>query len=70
MLNLIWVLFLIFGWIFNIKGLVIASLVLSSLFLIATLAVVGHKGKSDTGNDIAMLIQIVCLCLSIIKLCL
>lgn len=71
MLNIVEILFLIFGWVFEKKGLVIAALVVSSLFLIASLYEYGTKnGKPKTGNVLAMLIQIPCLALSIIKLCL
>ena len=37
MLNILEILFLIFGWIFHIKGLVIASLVISAIFFISLL---------------------------------
>ena len=70
MLNIVEILFLIFGWVFEKKGLVIAALVISSLFLLVTLYDSGKKGKPSKNNTLALLIQIPCLALSIIKLCL
>lgn len=70
MLNLLEVLFLIFGWAYNKNSLVIAALVISSLFLLCSLYDYGRKnGKDKTGNLLAMSIQIPCLALSIIRLC-
>ena len=70
MLNLLEVLFLIFGWACNKNSLVIAALVISSLFLVSSLYDFGRKnGKDKTGNLLAIAIQIPCLVLSIIRLC-
>ena len=64
MLNLLEIGFLIFGWIFAIKGLVIASLIISAIFIVISLCHI-EKGKLCVG----LFIQLVCLILSIVKLC-
>ena len=70
MLNLVHILFLVFGWIYGIKGLVITALVISSLFFLVTLVSFStSKGNDRKGMNLAMLMQIVVLCLSIIWLC-
>lgn len=69
MFNIIEVLFLIFGWVFHIKGLVIASLVVSAAFLILLILSDTMKWTEKKGSKPAMFIQIICLALSIIKLC-
>lgn len=75
MLNIIEIMFLVFGWIFNIKGLIITSLVISAFFMLITFAEEGKRVRA-AGKDykapfkLGLLIQIVCLVLSIIKLCL
>ena len=75
MLNIIEILFLVFGWIYNLKGLIITSLVISALFMLITLREEGVKIRAAGGDykppfKLGLLIQIVCLVLSIIKLCL
>ena len=74
MFNIVEVLFLIFGWIYNLKGLIITSLVISIIFMLITLASEGNKIRNVGGNykppfKLGLLIQITCLALSIIKLC-
>lgn len=70
MLNLVHILFLVFGWIYGIKGLVITALVISSLFFLVTLVSFSNsEGDDRKGNTNAMLAQIVVLCLSIVCLC-
>ena len=64
------VLFLMFGWIFSVKGLIITSLCLSAVFsLFLTISVFFEKSNEDKFscwfNDI---IQFVVLILSIVKL--
>ena len=64
------VLFLMFGWIFSVKGLIITSLCLSAVFsLFLTIGVVFEESNEDEFscwfNDI---IQLVVLILSIVKL--
>ena len=69
-MGIISVLFLVFGWIFSVKGLIIASLCLSAVFsLFLTIGVFFEKSNKDKFscwfNDI---IQFVVLILSIVKL--
>ena len=64
------VLFLMFGWIFSVKGLIITSLCLSAVFsLFLAIGVVFEESNEDVFscwfNDI---IQLVVLILSIVKL--
>ena len=71
MLNLLHVLFLIFGWIYNIKGLIVASLIISVLFM--TLIFIGKiinvKNSKNEGINLGWFIQMVVFVLSIVKLC-
>ena len=69
MFNIIEVLFLIFGWIFHIKGLVIASLVVSAAFICLLILADAMKWSEKKGSKPALFIQVICLALSIIKLC-
>ena len=69
-MGIISVLFLVFGWIFSVKGLIIASLCLSAVFsLFLAIGVVFEESNEDEFscwfNDI---IQLVVLILSIVKL--
>lgn len=69
-MGIISVLFLVFGWIFSVKGLIITSLCLSTVFsLFLTIGVFFEKLNEDKFswwfNDI---IQFVVLILSIVKL--
>ena len=64
------ILFLVFGWIFSVKGLIITSLCLSTVFsLFLTIGIFFEKSNEDKFscwfNDI---IQFVVLILSIVKL--
>lgn len=71
MLNLVHILFLVFGWVYGIKGLVITALVISSLFFLVTLVIFSSsEEKTERGHTNAMLVQIVVVCLSIVCLCL
>jgi len=71
MLNLLHVLFLIFGWIYNIKGLIVASLVISSLFMILLFIckIMDVKNSENEEIDLGWFVQIVVIVLSIVKLC-
>lgn len=69
MLNIIEILFLIFGWVFHIKGLVIASLVISAAFLILLILSDAMEWTESKGSKPAIFIQSICIALSIIKLC-
>lgn len=69
-MGIISILFLVFGWIFSVKGLIITSLCLSTIFsLFLTIGVFFEKSNEDKFswqfNDI---IQLVVLILSIVKL--
>ena len=69
-MGIISILFLVFGWIFSVKGLIITSLCLSAVFsLFLTMDVFFEKSNEDKFscwfNDI---IQFVVLILSIVKL--
>ena len=69
-MGIISILFLVFGWIFSVKGLIITSLCLSTVFsLFLTIGVVFEESNEDEFscwfNDI---IQLVVLILSIVKL--
>lgn len=72
MLNIIEILFLIFGWIYNLKGLIITSLVISASFMLVSLVEDGKKvrnGDTRPHFKLGLFIQIICLALSIVKLC-
>ena len=75
MLNIVEILFLVFGWIYNLKGLIITSLIISVFFMLITLSEEGKKIKA-AGKDykspfkLGLFIQTTCFVLSIIKLCL
>lgn len=69
-MGIISILFLVFGWIFSVKGLIITSLCLSAVFsLFLTIGIFFKKSNEDKFscwfNDI---IQFVVLILSIVKL--
>ena len=63
------ILFLIFGWVFAVKGLVIASLVISIFWLIVGLVLIGLGCKQNSKSKLVMVIELICICLSIICLC-
>lgn len=72
MLNIIEILFLVFGWIYNLKGLIITSLVISAFFMLISFAVEGKRVRARDKRPLfklGLLIQIICFALSIIKLC-
>ena len=69
MLNILHIVFLVFGWVFAIKGLVVAALVISSFFMLASLALF-EKQKNKARANMALLTQIAVLALSIVRLCL
>ena len=67
-MGIVSILFLVFGWAFNIKGLVITALCLSSFFaLCLSVSLFSNKVKKNARmlNDI---IQFTVLILSIVKL--
>ena len=45
MLNIVEILFLVFGWIYNLKGLIITSLIISAFFMLITLSEEGKKSR-------------------------
>lgn len=45
MLNLIPVLFLVFGWIYNVKGLVITALIINVILMIITFFCINKQYK-------------------------
>lgn len=69
-MGIISILFLVFGWIFSIKGLIITALCLSSFFALC-LSVSLFSDSSKIKKDACMwenIIQFVILILSIVKL--
>ena len=63
------ILFLIFGWVFAVKGLVIASLVLSTFWFIVIFVLVGMGCKENSKSKIVKGLDFLCMCLSIVCLC-
>lgn len=59
------IIFLIAGWIANVKGLLIAAICLSSIVFVCLTAKSDKKG----GDHFGILIGVVVLGLSIVKLC-
>lgn len=69
-MGIISILFLVFGWIFSIKGLIITALCLSSFFALC-LSIGLFSDSSKIKKDACMwedIIQFVVLILSIVKL--
>jgi len=69
-MGIISILFLVFGWIFSIKGLIITALCLSSFFALC-LSICLFSNTSKIKKDSCMfenIIQFVVLILSIVKL--
>lgn len=64
-MDILALLFLIFGWIYKIKGLVIAAIVLSSIVVLFTIYHL-EKTKKDT---ITLFFDFILLALSIIGIC-
>ena len=77
-MDLLSILFLIFGWIFDIKGLVITSLILASVLIVFNIVkVIGAANKDEEKQaktlrevKIGMFIDFTLLAMSIVKLCL
>lgn len=69
-MGIISILFLVFGWIFSVKGLVITSLVISAFFiLVLTLGLFSNiDGDTKLKGLIENITQFVVLILSIVKL--
>jgi hypothetical protein len=71
-MGIISILFLVFGWIFSIKGLIIVSLVISALFAtILTLCIFTSNSKTNEKYHegiIENIMQFTVLILSIVKL--
>lgn len=69
-MGIISILFLVFGWIFSVKGLIITALCLSSFFALC-LTICLFSDNSKIKKDVCMwedIIQFVVLILSIVKL--
>lgn len=64
-MDILALLFLIFGWIYKIKGLVIAAIVLSSIVVLFTIYYL-KKTKKDA---ITLFFDFILLALSIIGIC-
>ena len=60
------VLFLIFGWVFNVKGLVITALILSSLFFLINFIGIVLNVKS---SKVDIILHCCTLILCIVRLC-
>ena len=69
-MGIISILFLVFGWIFSIKGLIVTALCLSSFFaLCLTIGVFSNTSKIKKDSYVwEDIIQFVVLILSIVKL--
>ena len=63
------ILFLIFGWVFAVKGLVIASLIISAFWLIVAIVLISLGGKESPKSKLVMAIEFICIVLSIVCLC-
>lgn len=77
-MDILAVLFLIFGWIFRVKGLVIAAIALASFITVwqvvmSVMKVMSEKSKSDSESDFkeqfTLVFDFILLALTIIKLC-
>ena len=70
-MDILAILFLIFGWIFKVKGLVITSLILISICTIfAILQIANSKSEKDEKKKTFIFaFDVVFFALSIIKLC-
>ena len=76
-MDILSVLFLIFGWIFNIKGLVITSLILASILIVFNILKGSSMDKKDEVKmkktlkeiQVSLFIDFILLAMSIIKLC-
>ena len=63
------ILFLVFGWVFAVKGLVIASLIISVFWLIVAIVLISLGGKENPKSKLVMAIEFICIVLSIVCLC-
>lgn len=77
-MDILAVLFLIFGWIFRVKGLVIAAIALASFITVwqvvmSVMKGMGEKSKSDSESDFrehfTLVFDFILLALTIIKIC-
>ena len=70
-MGIISILFLVFGWIFNVKGLVIVSLCISAFFALCLTFISLFSNINDDLKEkglIENIIQFIVLILSIVKL--
>ena len=63
------ILFLIFGWMFAVKGLVIASLAISAFWLIVAFICLCLNAEKGKGANMVFFVESVCIVLSIVCLC-
>ena len=70
-MGIVSILFLVFGWIFSVKGLVITSLCISAFFaLCLTISLFSNiDDNTKLKGLIENIIQFIVLILSIVKLC-
>lgn len=71
-MDVLYILFLIFGWFFNVKGLVITSLVLSSILIVLNIIASSTKDKESKKYKnalLGLLLGLTFFALAIIKLC-
>lgn len=71
-MDILTILFLIFGWIFRKKGLVITAIVLASIITLWGVYILfseSSKPKETSRNQYTFLFDCILLGLSIIKLC-
>lgn len=77
-MDILAVLFLIFGWIFRVKGLVIAAIALASFITVwqvvmSVMKGMSEKSKSDSKSDFkehfTLVFNFILLALTIIKIC-
>ena len=67
--NLVELLFLIFGWIFAIKGLVIACVAICGVGIAMYFVALGMGGKPSIKSSVTLGVHLVLLAISIICLC-
>ena len=77
-MDIVAVLFLLFGWIFRVKGLVIAAIALASFITVwqvvmSVMKGMREKSKSDSESDFeehfTLVFDFILLALTIIKIC-
>jgi 4-hydroxybenzoate polyprenyltransferase len=64
-MDILAIIFLIFGWIYKIKGLVIAAIILSSIIVLFTIYKVAEKNK----GQISLIFDFILLAFSIVGIC-